>query len=138
MWGIKLRKHRLQLKFSAQEIADELNVSQGTYHNWKTDKTTLPAKYLPKLAEIFKTDVTELMPENTVVKIMNNQEQKSHDSSIVGFEVTLDAREFYKDLLSSKDEIITMLKAENNHLKARNEEFEGKAIIREDSQKPAQ
>ena len=136
MWGIKLRKHRLQLKFSAHEIADELNVSQGTYHNWKTDKTTLPAKYLPKLAEIFKTDVTELMPENTVVKIMNNQEQKSH--AIVGFEVTLDARELYKDLLSSKDEIITMLKAENSHLKARNEELEGEAITREDLQKPVQ
>ena len=60
---------------------------------------------------------------------MNNQEQKSHDSSIVGFEITLDARELYKDLLSSKDEIIAMLKAENSQLKVRNEELEGKAII---------
>ena len=66
-YGTKLRKIREKNKLSQQEIADQLQISQSTYSQWESDLTTFKVEYLPKLAEIFKIDVTELIPEGTVV-----------------------------------------------------------------------
>jgi len=72
-YGTKLRKIREKNKLSQQVIADQLQISQSTYSQWESDLTTFKVEYLPKLAEIFKIDVTELIVEGTVVKVMNNQ-----------------------------------------------------------------
>ncbi|WP_428655294.1 helix-turn-helix domain-containing protein [Runella sp.] len=77
--GTLLRKNRNRCKLSGTEVADELGVTQGTYHNWESDKTGLPAKYLVPLAKIFNVEVIELLPEEfpplTVPNQADNQEQ---------------------------------------------------------------
>jgi len=128
-YGTKLRKIREKNKLSQQEIADQLQISQSTYSQWESDLTTFKVEYLPKLAEIFKIDVTELIPEGTVVKVMNNQEQKNNEYSVVGFEINMDARDLYQKLLLSKDEIIH---SKNEIIEIRKQEIESlKAIIKE-------
>lgn len=125
-FGTKLLKNRLKCKLTTPEMAALLGISQGTYHNWESDKTSLPAKYLPELAEIFKVDVTELIPNYTgsVVRIMNNQDLKNNDNAIVGFEVKIDKGELYEKILESKEEIIALQKAEIKRLKTQIEALE--------------
>ena len=128
-YGTKLRKIREKNKLSQQEIADQLQISQSTYSQWESDLTTFKVEYLPKLAEIFKIDVTELIVEGTVVKVMNNQEHKNNEYSVVGFEINMDVRDLYHKLLLSKDEII---QSKNEIIEIRKQEIEKlRAIIQE-------
>ena len=115
-FGTKLHKLREQNRLSQQEVADLIGVSQNTYSRWESDIITFKIEYLPKLAEVFKVEPTELIPQGTTVKIVNSGNQKI-DNSIVGFEINMDARELYRDLLASKDEVIRLLKEENDRLK---------------------
>ena len=119
-WGTKLIQQRKKAKFSTTELADLLGVSHGTIHNWESDKTRMSAENLPKLAEVLKCDFTDLIPDNTTVKILSNTQQTNHDNTvaIVGFEVTVDTKDFYKDLVSSKDQLIEILKEQVMFLKA--------------------
>lgn len=69
---------------------------------------------LPKLAEVFDVDVTELIPKGTTVKIVNNS--NNNDGSVNAFQVQMDARKLHDDLFSSYESII----------KAKDEIIEGK------------
>ena len=115
-FGTKLHKLREKNRFTQQEVADLIGVSQNTYSRWESDLTTFKIEYLPKLAEIFKVDPTELIPQGTTVKIVNSGNQK-FDNSVVGFEINMDAKELFKDLLASKNEVIRLLKEENERLR---------------------
>ncbi len=130
-FGTKLRKHREKRRLSQREVAEQLDIAQATYCNWEMDVSSCRVDYLPKLAQVLDVDIMELLPEGTVVKVMNNQNQKNHDTSVVGFEVTMsDSRALYVELLSSKDEIIRLLKEENAQTKARNTQYEDERASR--------
>ncbi len=108
-FGTKLLKQRNKSKLTAQEVADSLGVTQGTVHNWESDKSSFKVEYLPKLAEILGVSITDLIPEGTTLKIMDNSNLTNHDNAVVGFEVKIEAPEVYLKLLDSKDKIIELL-----------------------------
>jgi transcriptional regulator with XRE-family HTH domain len=114
-FGTKLHKLREKNRLSQQEVADLIGVSQNTYSRWESDLSTFKIEYLSKLAEAFKVEATDLIPQGTTVKIVNNKDNK--DTSVNGFEINMDARELYKDLLDSKNEVIRLLREENERLK---------------------
>ena len=114
-FGTKLHKLREKSRVSQQEVADFIGVGQNTYSRWESDLSTFKIEYLPKLAEAFKVEPTGLIPQGTTIKIINNHDNK--DTSVNGFEINMDARELYKDLLSSKNEVIRLLREENDRLK---------------------
>lgn len=115
-FGTRLLKLRKESRLSQQQVADLIDVSQNTYSRWESDLSSFKIEYLPKLANVFNVEPTELIPQGTIVKIVNNKGNK--DSSVNGFEISMDARELYKDLLESKNEVIRLLKTENERLKA--------------------
>lgn len=120
-FGTKLRKHREKKRLSQKEVAEQIGVSQTTYHNWETDISSFRVEFLSKLAQVFEVAIIELMPDGATVKVTNNQHQKNHDTAIVGFEANMaGSHDLYADLLRSKDEIIHLLKEENAQLKDRN------------------
>jgi transcriptional regulator with XRE-family HTH domain len=114
-FGTKLRKFRELNHLSQQQVAELIGVKQNTYGRWESDESSFKIEYLTKLAEVFKIDPIELIPQGTTVKIVNNTDNK--DNSVNGFQISVDARELYKDLLDSKDEIIRYLRDENMRLK---------------------
>lgn len=129
-FGTLLRKNRDRCKLTGAEIADLLGISQGTYHNWESNKTSLPAKYLPQLAEIFKVEIMELIPNynGKVVKIINNQTLQNQDNIVVDFEVGIEVQVLYEKLLATKDaliankeEVITLQREEIKRLKVQSE-----------------
>ncbi len=64
--GHKLAELRGKLKLSQSEVADKLNIKQGTYNKWENNTTTPSCKYLPKLAEVFNTTISELYPQENL------------------------------------------------------------------------
>ncbi|ADB37674.1 helix-turn-helix domain-containing protein [Spirosoma linguale] len=124
-FGTILRKNREKKRLSQKEVAEHIGIAQATYHNWETEQSSFRVEYLPKLAEVFDVAMGDLMPEGTTLKLMNNQHQKNHDRSVVGFDVTInESRELYTELVNSKDEIIRLLKEENTLLKVRNAQLD--------------
>ncbi len=99
-FGTKLLKLREKARLTQQEVAEQIGVEPHTYGRWESDLNSFKVEYLIKLAEVFKVEPTELIPQGTVVKIVNNTDNK--DSSVNGFEIKMDARELYKELLDSK------------------------------------
>lgn len=111
-YGTKLNQLRNKAKLSQQEVADFIGVSRSTYNSWESDQASYKVEYLTKLAQVFNVSPIELLPNSSSIKIVNNHDNK--DNSINAFEVSLDAKEIYKELINSKDEIIFMLREQIN------------------------
>jgi transcriptional regulator with XRE-family HTH domain len=116
--GTQLRKIRDKRKISQQEVADQLGVAQATYWNWENDESHFKLDHLPKLAEILQVDAADLLPEGSVVKIVNNKENK--DNSVNAFEVKIEERVLNEKLLKSLEETIALLKEQNQSLREEN------------------
>lgn len=116
--GTQLRKFRDRRKISQQDIADQLDVAQTTVWNWENDESHFKLDHLPKLAEILQVDPSDLLPEGSVVKIVNNTENK--DNSVNAFEVKMDERFLSEKLLKSLEETIALLREQNQLLKIDN------------------
>lgn len=114
-YGTKLNQLRNKEKLSQQEVADFIGVSRSTYNSWESDQASYKVEYISKLSEIFNVSPLDLMPFSNSVKIKNNRDNK--DNSINAFDFFVDVKEFYTDLLNSKDEIIALLKKQILDLK---------------------
>ena len=76
-FGATLRKLRKQKGWSQEEVADKLGISQNTYSKWELGETRLKAEIFPKLAEIYKMELPELL-QNFYggIRFFYNNEQK--------------------------------------------------------------
>lgn len=111
-YGTKLNQLRIKAKLSQQEVADFIGVSRSTYNSWESDQASYKVEYITKLADVFNVSPTDLLPNSNSIKIVNHHSNK--DNSINVFEVSVDAKEMFKELLNSKDEIISLLKKQIN------------------------
>jgi transcriptional regulator with XRE-family HTH domain len=107
-FGSILHRHRTNAGLSQQAVADLIGISKTTYHNWESDKTDMKVSFLPKLAEVFGVDLSDLFPPDLTVTINH---PKAADNGI-----TLDARKLYDDLVGSQKRTIQTLEAENRRL----------------------
>lgn len=57
----RLRKLRKSKGYSQQEVADLLNMSQGTYSDLETGKTAIDIEKLSRIAEVFQYPLTQLI-----------------------------------------------------------------------------
>ncbi|WP_037328004.1 helix-turn-helix transcriptional regulator [Runella zeae] len=121
--GTLLRKNRDRCKLTGSEIADVLGVSQGTYHNWESGKTNLPAKYLPQLAEIFKVEIIELIPAHNVALSHDRPQSANQDKVATDVGAKVEPLELYQKLLESKEAVIKLQTEEIRRLQKRLAEF---------------
>ncbi|TDB57953.1 helix-turn-helix transcriptional regulator [Arundinibacter roseus] len=57
-----MKAFRYSAKLSQQEMANLLNVSQATYHNWETGKYKVPLEAYPSIATCCGISLTDLLP----------------------------------------------------------------------------
>ena len=87
------------------------------YSEWEADKVSFQVKFLSKLAEIFDVYPTDLLAGRKEEKGMNNQ-PKINQLKAVEIEYSKNySRDFYMELIKTKDELIQLLKEENQSLK---------------------
>lgn len=60
--GERIRIFRVSLGLSQEYVANELDLSKGAYSNIETGRSDVTITRLYKIAEIFKVEPTELLP----------------------------------------------------------------------------
>jgi transcriptional regulator with XRE-family HTH domain len=53
---------RLSLRLAQTEVAEHLGVAQSTYNNWESAKHIPSIKYIPKLCQILKLEINDILP----------------------------------------------------------------------------
>lgn len=52
---------RLSLRLAQTEVAQHLGVAQSTYNNWKSAKHTPSIKHIPKLCQILRLEINDIL-----------------------------------------------------------------------------
>ena len=84
-FGTLLIQHRERARLSQKQVAEQLSIAQSTYCDWESDRTSLKAEYLPKLAEVFKVETVDLSPSASSYRIVHNA--NNHGNSVNAFQV---------------------------------------------------
>jgi transcriptional regulator with XRE-family HTH domain len=114
----KLRKLRDSKRLSQQEIADKMGISQSLYCDWEKQDSELKLENVLKLSEIFEVELDEIAPESSTFKIFNNNNHKSQNHSVIGYEVSVDGEMLFKELIKSYKAQILLLEKRNKELEA--------------------
>lgn len=77
--GSKLKRLREDKRYSQQEIANLLDISQKTYSNFESDKSKPSITQLVKLSEYLEFDLLEVLKEQGLV--LNQKHNNFNDNS---------------------------------------------------------
>ena len=58
----KLLNARQALRLAQTEVAEHLGIAQSTYNNWESAKHTPSIKHIPKLCQILKLEINDVLP----------------------------------------------------------------------------
>ena len=109
--GHKLKNKRENKRFSQQEVADYLNVSQRTYSNIESNKSEPSLTQLSKLATILEFNLLDMLQEQGLVFNQKKNEFKDNSNGIVVN--TTDMASILKDketIINQQREIIALLR----------------------------
>lgn len=115
--GAQLKKAREEKKFSQQEIANLLEISQKTLSNIESDKSNPTIKQLSTLSEVYELDILELLSDQGITFNQHNQEGENN-GIIQNYHYPDKLIEQFEKRLKEKDELIEMLKEKINRLKS--------------------
>lgn len=110
--SVKLRKLREVLRVSQAEFADSIEVSQTTICEWEKKDTDLKLEYFLKMHEVFGEDVLVLNKSGAQININNQNNNKTENNAIVGFEVKVDAFQLQKEHIETLKETNEFMKEE--------------------------
>ncbi|MFC4874552.1 helix-turn-helix domain-containing protein [Negadavirga shengliensis] len=106
--GPQLKKARETKRFSQQEIADLLSISQKTLSNIESDKSTPSIEQLATLGKLYGLDILKLLSDHGIT--FNQQDQNGEENGIInGRHDPVEIREFREKLLREKDSRIALL-----------------------------
>jgi transcriptional regulator with XRE-family HTH domain len=114
----KLIKVRKEKKFSQQDIAEHLNISQSHYQRKEKGEISITNNEWERIANLFETDVEEIKENDEATNVMNNFDNSSGNFGNNNTNSYYNVPEF---LLESQLEYISFLKEENRRLKEENE-----------------
>lgn len=107
-FGERIKSVREKVGYSQDYVASELGMSQKAYSKIENNETQIKGEVLVKLAEIFKSDILELIP--TEAKLTYNNIHNFQNGNGIVYDNSEKLEQLYKQLLESKDEQIRLLK----------------------------
>lgn len=117
----KLIKVRKEKKFSQQDIAEHLNISQSHYQRKEKGEIGITNNEWERIAKLFETDVEEIKENDEATNVMNNFDNSS--GNYIGnnnnyCNIPEYILENQKDYIALLKEEIERLKEENKLLKS--------------------
>ena len=113
--GTRLKQARENKRFSQQEIAHLLDISQKTLSNIESDKSTPTIEQLSKMSELYEIDVLELLSKEGIT--FNQHNQKGGENGIIHHHHYSEKLvEQYEKRLEEQKELITLLRKEIEQL----------------------
>ena len=58
----KILNARQALRLAQTEVAEHLGIAQSTYNNWESAKHTPSIKHIPKLCQVLKLELNDILP----------------------------------------------------------------------------
>ncbi|MGB6092996.1 MAG: helix-turn-helix domain-containing protein [Moheibacter sp.] len=113
--GAQLKKAREEKKFSQQEIANLLDISQKTISNIESDKSNPTIKQLSKLSEVYQLNILELLSKEGITFNQHNREVENN-GIIQNYHLPEKLIEQYKQRIKEKDDFIEILKKKSTNL----------------------
>ena len=81
--GDTLRKLRATRNKSQQEIADFVCIDRKTYANWESNLADVKGSYIPKLAEAFEVEISDLFNQSKTYNIEQNFDNSTINGAIL-------------------------------------------------------
>jgi len=113
--GSNIKKWREEKRFSQGELAQLLDVSQAVISSWESDHTSPKSSQIPELANVLGIEILDLFKGAESIKYIQNTDNK--DQSINGYEIHIDAKALYDDLVKTLKGLNQKLEEENQHLR---------------------
>lgn len=111
--GTKLRQLRQNKNWSQADVAYKLDISQPAYNKWETDQTKPGLDKLGKIAEVFETDIYELMENIATVNFPNaNFEGTSYVVS-TDSTINMQSPELIESILKNQEQISKLIEIQN-------------------------
>ncbi len=111
--GNKIRSLRKQKGMSQEQVADYLHVSQSTYARMETGESASWSSYIQPLCAVFEIQPEELLKQDSIVINQNQQGGNSNNAYVIN-QLSEKLIEQYELRLQEKDELITLLRKQNN------------------------
>ncbi|MDR6460905.1 transcriptional regulator with XRE-family HTH domain [Chryseobacterium vietnamense] len=111
--GTKLKQLRQDKNWSQADAAYRLDISQPAYNKWETDQTKPNIDKLGKIAEVFETDIYELLENISTINFPNaNFEGTSY---VVSAESTINMQspELIESILKNQEQISKLIESQN-------------------------
>ncbi len=114
--GVRLKQARESKRFSQQEIAHLLHISQKTLSNIESGKSKPTIEQLSKISEIYEIDILELLSKEGIT--FNQHKQSGGKNDIIHPHPYLEKlMESYEKRLEEQAQLILVLKEEIKTLK---------------------
>lgn len=111
--GTKLKQLRQNKNWSQSDAAYQLDISQPAYNKWETDQTKPSIDKLGKIAEVFETDIYELLENITTVNFPNaNFEGTSYVVS-TDSTINMQSPELIQSILKNQEQISKLIESQN-------------------------
>ena len=81
--GTTIRKLRLNSGKTQQEIADLLSIDRRTYAKWEEESTEVKSSLVPKVADIFGVDISELYKSDKGVEINDSFRDNQINNAVI-------------------------------------------------------
>ena len=107
--GTKLKIFRESKKLTQQEIADYLDISQKTYSNMESDKTTPSLTHIVKLSKLLEFNILDILKQEGITFNQNNSELKDNSGSYIVNNFSEKLIEQYEARLLEKEKVIQLL-----------------------------
>jgi len=101
--GTTIRKLRLNSGKSQQEIADLLNIDRRTYAKWEEETTEVKSSIVPKIAEVFGVEISDLYKNDKGIEIKDSFRDIDNNNAVIIIVTDKDIVEKVLDLLGNKN-----------------------------------
>jgi transcriptional regulator with XRE-family HTH domain len=81
--GTKIRKLRTDRNISQQVIADSLGIDRRTYAAWEMDSQDIKSIFIPKLADFFGVEISELFNQDKNISINQSFKNSTINTAVL-------------------------------------------------------
>jgi transcriptional regulator with XRE-family HTH domain len=90
------------------ELAEYLEVSQNTISDWESNKTDIKSKYIPKIADFFGVEISDLFSSDSkiIIKQINKENSKNNYNA---YNIKVSEKSTIENLNSNIEKLIALL-----------------------------
>ena len=81
--GNNIRKLRIAKNLSQQIVADNLNIDRRTYAAWEQGMQDVKSSFIPRLAEFFDVEISDLFSNESNINIKQSFKDSSVNTAIL-------------------------------------------------------